>query len=106
MKITKLHIIRLALSAFITVFIWKVATAMYMLKVMSILNIIAFAQEHDIDTTGIQTEMYLYSLLWYYMIAFILIIAVWRWFGLPRQLYTEQLKGLIGHIFPRYYKKE
>lgn len=100
--IGKLHLIRLALSGLISVFIWKITTAMTLLEAMNTLEFVYFAEEQNIDIAHIQSEMFIIPNIWYYIIAIVLIIAVWKWFGLPKKLYTGQLDGLIRHIFPKY----
>lgn len=100
--IAKFHIIRLALSGLISVFIWKITAAMILLETMNTLEFAYFAEEQNIDITNIYQEMLIVPNIWYYMIAIMLIVAVWKWFGLPKKLYTGQLDGLKRHIFPKY----
>ena len=104
--IKKFHLIRLALSGLISVVIWKIATAMILLETMNTLEFIHFAEEQNIDITNIEQEMLFIPNIWYYAIGILLIVAVWKWFGLPKKLYTGQLDGMIRYIFPRYYRKE
>lgn len=100
--IAKFYLIRLSLSGLITVFIWRITTAMILLETMKTLEFVYFAEEQNIDISSIQQEMLILPNIWYYIIATVLIVAVWKWFGLPKKLYTGQLDGLKRHIFPKY----
>lgn len=106
MKLTKWHVLRLILSSLATVCIWKITTIMQMMQTINILEMVSWADEHGINMYEVQTEMIVYSMIWHYAIATLLIVATWKWFGLPRKLYTGQLDGLISYILPRYHKEE
>lgn len=90
MKMTKWHILRILLCGFISVaFIW-ITTIVTMISIYTVYDWLLFSIKEGFDGMGSNVNiMIIASVIYHYLVAFFVIISMWKWFGLPERVLPE-----------------
>ena len=52
--------------------------------------------EYGFEFTDFQwINLLFYNVFWYYLLALVIIVAVWKWFGLPQRIIGDTWKNLV-----------